>query len=140
MKRLCFGLISIVLTCTAPAADMKTLYCVPTSTAAWIGSIRIDTSAKKAWITTKEPTAEHEVPLLHVGPEQFGAPIFQFNWRVEGSEDHVVNAFKLFRALDEWRLIEVGMQETNGLLLLKALGDSWAMKCVNSQLGQKPLG
>src|SRR5262245_9990536 len=129
MQRLLFCLLGIVLAGSAQAADITKLRCEPVAASYWIGAVRIDVPAKTAWIAVKGEPGEHEAALLYIGPEQFGGRTYHFNWRVEGSEDHVVNAFKLFRTNEGWRLIDVGLQDSAGSLVLKALGDSQPMKC-----------
>ena len=113
----------------AAAAGSTELSCTPQDKTYWIRSVRINVPSNKVWLQVQDDDHTHEMKLIHVGPEQFGARTYHFNWTVEGAADPVVNAFKLFRAMNEWRLIDVGMESRNGTLVLKALGASQIMDC-----------
>src|SRR5262245_33228099 len=80
----------------AVAADRVELTCTPQDKKNWIESVRIHVPSSKVWLRLRGESRPHELKLLYVGPEQFGARTYHFNWAVEG-DDPVVNAFKLFR-------------------------------------------
>jgi len=113
----------------AAAVERVELTCTPQNTSSWIRSVRIHVPTAKVWLHLAGEERPHEVKLLHVGPEQFGARTYHFNWTVEDARDPVVNAFKLFRTMNEWRLLNVGMEARAGTLVLRAIDDSEVMTC-----------
>jgi hypothetical protein len=93
----------------------------------WIESIRISPSQSKVWLKLKSNDSADELPLLYANPEQADQPSYAFNSAVAGT--NVVNAFRVFRVSEQWRLISAGMEERQGTLVLKALGSSVKLAC-----------
>lgn len=126
-----FGVLVVSGTCAA--AEISELHCTPLGAPGyWIESVHINVVYKKViFITASGPNKRdlHDVNLLYIGPEQFGGHTYHFNWKVEGSEDSIVNVFKLFKTNEGWRLIDAGMETHGDQLVLKALGKSQSMQC-----------
>jgi hypothetical protein len=87
----------------ATPADQRDLSCLVTEDPDdWIESIRISPSQSRVWIKFKRNDDTIEVPLLYVSQNIATEPIYAFNRPVAGSDDHVVNAFKVFRVGKQW--------------------------------------
>jgi hypothetical protein len=115
---------------TARSADQMDLSCVATEDPDdRIESIRISPSQSRVWIKFKRNDGTNEVPLLYVSPKTIHEPVYAFNRPVAGTDDHVVNAFKVFRVGKQWRLISAGMEARQGTLVLRALGSSLRLDC-----------
>jgi hypothetical protein len=96
---------------------------------AWIRSVVIDEEAKVVTLTLKESASQVKARLIGTEQRQFGEPIYAFNLPPEPGAEKVTNAFKLFKVGAKWRLIDAGLLEVNGVLTLKALGDSTVVSC-----------
>jgi hypothetical protein len=123
----CFAALLSVAHC-AVAADQSDLLCRPTDDPDdWIESIHISPSQGKAWLRIKSHSADQELPLLYFTPDDTDQPIYAFNAPVAGT--NVVNAFKLFRVAEQWRLISAAMEDRTGALVLSALRSSIKLAC-----------
>jgi len=127
LRLLCFTVLICVVQDTLAASENDWLCRAPLDPEDWIESIRISPSQEKVWLKLKSNDSAEELPLLYVNPEQADQPIYAFNSAVAGT--NVVNAFKVFRVAQQWRLISAGMEERRGTLVLKALGSSVKLAC-----------
>jgi hypothetical protein len=123
-------LVALVAPLELTSAALTELRCEPRDNPAyWIQWVHVDAVAKVVRVKVLNELAERTVDLLYVGPEQFGENTYHFNWRVQGIDPPMLQAFKLFRSTDGWRLINVGLEDHQGVLTLKALGPSQDMRC-----------
>jgi hypothetical protein len=115
----------------AKAADLR---CVDESNGhSWIKSLVVDEEAKAVTLSLKESASPRKVRLIDTKQLQFGEPIYAFNLPPEPGAEKVTNAFKLYKVGAKWRLIDVGLLEIDGVLTLKALGDSTVFACTRGK-------
>ena len=93
----------------------------------WIESIHISPVHSKVWLKLKSHESAEELPLLYSSSDASDQPMYAFNAAVAGT--NTVNVFKVFRVLEQWRLISAGMEELRGTLVLRALGSSVTLAC-----------
>ena len=112
----------------AAAANQKDLLCRATDDPDdWIESIRISPSQGKVWLKLKSQGPAEELSLLHFTADGSDQPTYAFNDAVAGTK--VINAFRVFRVAEQWRLISAGMEEHQGTLTLLALGSKVKLDC-----------
>lgn len=97
----------------------------------WINKIRIDTSTGIAEINTGPYQSKIETVqarLVYADKSQLnGYPALAFDAPTGASDQR--NVFKLFRAMNHWRLIDAGIKYVNGAPTLLALGKSVPFDC-----------
>ncbi len=129
MTRFLLYAVVLVAPSLTHSADPITLRCGPVGgTDYWIRSVTVDVGRKRVQILVANDPEPKNADLVHIEQSGSGEISYHFNWRVPGS-DPVVNAFKLFRATDGWRLIDVGLELRGSNLALRALGSSQRFAC-----------
>lgn len=124
----CLLLLFTNLAMAAPAD--ATFECRPvTQSLHWVESVRLNPNRATVQIKLLGDPQHYTVPMLHMSESASDESVYAFNWKVPTGEQTIVNSFKLFRAMGEWRLIDVGLEERAGTLVLRALGDSQPMNC-----------
>ena len=123
-------LLALLLTTIACSAFAQQLSCADRANEhLWVKKVRVDAKAKTVFLTLAQAPTSRKAVLTNASESQFGKPVYAFNLPpVEGAEP-VTNVFKLFYTGTEWRLIEAGLLQVNGVLTLRALGQSVALTC-----------
>jgi hypothetical protein len=127
LKLLCF-VAFIAAAQGVGAASQNDLLCRATDDPDdWIESIRISPGQSKVWLKLKSHESAEELSLLYFSSNEADQPTYAFNAAVAGT--NIINAFRVFRVAEQWRLISAGMEERSGALVLLALGSSVKLAC-----------
>ncbi|AVQ80901.1 MULTISPECIES: hypothetical protein [unclassified Variovorax] len=137
---------ALLLLLAAGSASAKTITCVPVASKDtpylhWVRRISIDEPSRTVNMDivrfrTKdsETMGKLKAELVSSTDAQFGEPIYVFN-TIPAAGVEVTHLFKLFKSLDDWRLIGAGVTFVGNTPALKAIEPSAIFDCKRSEMG-----
>ncbi|MFV0675533.1 hypothetical protein [Variovorax sp. tm] len=137
---------ALLLLLVVGSASAKTITCVPAASTDtpyphWVRRISIDESSQTVNMDivrfrTKdsETMGKLKGELVSATDAQFGEPIYVFN-TIPAAGVEVTNLFKLFKSLDDWRLIGAGVTFVGKTPALRAIESSAVFNCKRSATG-----
>ena len=137
---------ALLLLLAAGSASAKTITCVPVASKDtpylhWVRRISIDEPSRTVNMDivrfrTKdsETMGKLKAELVSSTDTQFGEPIYVFN-TIPAAGVEVTHLFKLFKSLDDWRLISAGVTFVGKTPALKAIEPSAVFDCKRSEMG-----
>jgi hypothetical protein len=121
---------ALLSTAIAAPVQAQNLVCTDAANEArWVKKLVVDTKAKSVTLTLTQGPSPRTAAIANSSESQFGKPVYAFNLPPLEGMAQVTNVFKLFYTGTEWRLINAGLLEVNGVLTLRALGQSSRFEC-----------
>ncbi|RTQ35389.1 hypothetical protein EJP69_13515 [Variovorax gossypii] len=137
---------ALLLLLASGSVSARTITCVPAASTDsphphWVRRISIDESSRTVNMDivrfrTKDSETQGKLKaeLVNSTETQFGEPIYAFN-SLPAAGVEVIHFFKLFKSLDDWRLIGAGVTFVGKTPALRAIELSAIFDCKRSAMG-----